>query len=256
MTCWASSSLLLSLTLRTEKFKHLAHDEEKRYNNQYWYGTTKKKRLYHVSGMSLLKNFYASDGERILTLECVSLSCDRLRPLQELGMQRPWPHLLRSPLSCPWVFGTAPTMRTRVTSRLSENCGGGANTSSGPPLPLLKPPRNSGGGGTTNSPSASPSPSSGGGSCAKDTAFLVKGPPESAVLCRPGGRVIKEPGFFKSVPCTRFSSGAEPPDPSDDLPSSKPLGGPTGTSWSELTPLEELSPSSPVLEFRTKKSFG
>ncbi|PSN52509.1 hypothetical protein C0J52_11226 [Blattella germanica] len=39
-------------------------------------------------------------------------------------------------------------------------------------------------------------------------------------------------------------------------PSSKPLGGPTGTSWSELTPLEELSPSSPVVGFMTRKSFG
>jgi hypothetical protein len=29
-------------------------DEENRYNVQYWYGTTKKKRLYHVSGKSLL----------------------------------------------------------------------------------------------------------------------------------------------------------------------------------------------------------
>ena len=39
-----------------------------------------------------LKNFDASDGERLLMLECVSLLYDRLRPLQEHGMQRPWPH--------------------------------------------------------------------------------------------------------------------------------------------------------------------
>lgn len=116
-------------------------------------------------------------------------------------------------------LGTALTILTRVTRRLSENCGGGARTSATSPLAALLAATNSGGGGTTSSMSSS----NGGGSWARDTAFRV-----NPVLCKlTRGRV----------------------DESRDVVISADGHG----SWSELTPLEELSPSSILC---SRKSFG
>lgn len=128
-------------------------------------------------------------------------------------------------------FGTAPTILTLVTKRESENWGGGAKTSSTTGGPVVSV--NSGGGGTNISSLSSNSVSIGGGSCANDTAFLVR----VVLCCDVRGNVWVAEGV----------------GPSLFKPASKPVGGPTGISWSELTPLDELSPSSPPC---VKKSFG
>lgn len=79
----------------------------------------------------------------------------------------------------PVPLGTAPTILTLVTILESENCGGGANTSSTIILPPFGPfglvaSVNSGGGGTTGSSLSSFSDSNGGGSWANETALRVK----------------------------------------------------------------------------------
>lgn len=72
------------------------------------------------------------------------------------------------------VFGTAPTIRTRDTCRLSLNCGGGAKTGSDA-SPLCPAHSNSGGGGGRLNSSLG-SISIGGGSWARETACLESNP--------------------------------------------------------------------------------
>lgn len=78
-------------------------------------------------------------------------------------------------------FGTAPTILTLVTWRLSLNCGGGAKTASVVSL-LLPQPSNSGGGGRQNSSFSSFSFSIGGGSWASETAWRDSRPGRNAKI--------------------------------------------------------------------------
>lgn len=128
-------------------------------------------------------------------------------------------------------LGTVPTILTLATWRLSLNCGGGARTAASGPWSW--PLTNSGGGGRQNSSFSSFSDSRGGGSCASETA--CRDIRLAEVLFRLG----------------RWDFG--------DRFEASSAGLVPGTSWSELTPDELLSPSSRAISTSfcfLRKSFG